>query len=225
MDFPGEIRNQIYSLALKKPGNIHFRSRLGFSHSGAFLRVNKAVYDEARSVLYSENRFVFEQSFNKTGAYYDHQWKEVNYAYIRKFLTDIGPENTGLITNVGLKLEDATPSGHPGTDMDARRYENNKDLYWILKHLGRYGKIQKLKLCFSGRRNLQFYKGEAAFLYALKGVKTDELHIGDPDIEGRDMPSWDLQRHNKVATTLRDALEGLMVRPAPLEQLDPRLEF
>ncbi len=225
MDFPGELRNQIYSLVFKKKDQIHFRSRIGFPHSAAFLRVNKAVHNEARIVLYGENRFVFEQSFNKVGTYFDQQWQEVNYAYIRKFLDDIGPENTGLITNIGLKLEDATPSGHPGTGMDARRFENNKDLYWILKYLGRYGMIEKLKLGFAGRRNLQFYKGEAAFLYALKGVKTDQLNIGDPDNEGEDMSNWDRRRHSKLDPALKDALEGLMVRPMPLKSLDPRLDF
>ncbi len=225
MDFPGELRNQIYFLIFKKEDQIHFRSRLGFSHSAAFLRVNKAVHEEARNVLYGENRFVFEQSFNKVGTYFDQQWKEVNYAYIRKFLTDIGPENTALITNVGLKLEDATPSGHPGTGVDARRFENNKDLYWILKYLGRYGTIEKLKLGFAGRRNLQFLKGNAAFLYALKGVKTDQLHIGDPDVEGEDTFCWNRRRHSKVDSGVKEAMEGLMVRPEPLKSLDPRLEF
>lgn len=225
MDLPGELRNQIYFLVFKKRTPILFRQRVGFSHSAAFLRVNKVVHREARNVLYGENRFVFEQTFHKVGSYFEEQWQEVNYGFIRKFLTNIGPNNTSLITNVGLKFEDASPSGHPGTTQNARRFENNKDVYWILKYLGRHGRIEKLKLGFAGRRILHFEKNDAAFLYALKGVKTDELFFGDPDLEGEDTAMWNRERHSKLASGLKEALEGLMVRPVPLEVLDPRLEF
>lgn len=225
MDLPGELRNQVYVLAFKKKAQIEFKSRTGFSHSAAFLRVNKAVYNEARNILYGENRFVFEQSTSKVGNYFDNDWKEVNYGHVRKFLTDIGPVNTSLITNIGFTFEDATPSGHPDKDIDERRFERNKDLYWILKYLGRHGKIEKLKLGFCGRRTFHLHKGEAAFLHALKTVKTDQLTFGKPSSEGDEFCRWHKIHFGKLSDVLKSTLEGVMVRPVPLKSLDPRLEF
>lgn len=92
-------------------------SRTGFAHSAAFLRVNRAVYNEARVFLYGENRFVFGHSFSKSGAYYEPTWKELGWSHIRRFFTDIGPENTSLIQKVGIGFSDASPSGNPGTSL------------------------------------------------------------------------------------------------------------
>lgn len=44
--------------------------RSGFSRSGAFLRVNKLVYNEARVFVYGENRFCFGYNFAKSGNYF-----------------------------------------------------------------------------------------------------------------------------------------------------------
>ena len=41
-------------------------------------------------------------------------WKELGWSHIRRFLTDIGPENTSLIKNLGISFYDASPSGNPG---------------------------------------------------------------------------------------------------------------
>ena len=225
MDLPGELRNQIYLLAFKTEQQIDFKGRKGFPHSAAFLRVNKAVYNEARVVLYGSNRFVFDQSTCRTGRYYESQWKETNYRYIREFLTAIGPENISLITNIGLHLEDGTPSGHPGTSMNARRFENNKDLYWILKHLARHGKIEKLKLGFSGRRLMRLHRSEAAFIHALAAVKADVLEFGNPHTESNGSDWFERTHYGKVDETLKDTLKEVMVRPLPLKLLDPRLQF
>ena len=225
MDLPGELRNQVYILAFKKEAQIDFRARNGFSHSSAFLRVNKIVYNEARTVLYGMNRFVFDQSTSRLGNYFEHQWRETNYAHVRKFLTDIGPENTSLLKDIGLNFEDATPSGHPGTTMNARRFEKNKDLYWVIKNLGRYGKLEKIKLGFSGRRTMQFRNVNAPFLYALGAVKTDVLGFGDPHTAVESKDYWDRMGHNRLDDSLQRTLEGVMVRPVPLKNIDPRLEF
>lgn len=225
MDLPGELRNKVYLLAFKDKKQVEFKSRNGFPHSAAFLRVNKTVYNEGRTILYGQNRFVFDQSTYRVGEYYEHQWKEMNYSHIRKFLTDIGPGNTSLITNVGLNLEDATPSGHPGTTMNARRFEHNKDLYWILKHLARHSKLEKLKLGFAGRRVMHLVRSEAAFLHALAAVKTDDLAFGDPHTESTGEDLWDRMHYCKLDDNLKKTLEGVMKRPMPLRLLDPRLQF
>ena len=54
----------------KKQAPIDFMDRSGFSRSGAFLRVNKLVYSEARVFVYGENRFCFGYNFSKSGKYF-----------------------------------------------------------------------------------------------------------------------------------------------------------
>lgn len=71
-----------------------------------------------------------------------------------------------------------------GTTMNQRRYTYNKDVLWILDHLSQHGKILKLKLGFRGRRNVRMSIRDKDFLVALKGVKTDNLVIGNPRVEG-----------------------------------------
>lgn len=67
--------------------------------------------------------------------------------------------------------------------MNQRRYTNNKDLLWILNHLGQHCKILKMKLGFCGRRNVKMGTRDGDFLNALKGVKTDKLDFGNPCYE------------------------------------------
>ncbi|CAD6574060.1 MAG: hypothetical protein ASARMPRED_006449 [Alectoria sarmentosa] len=237
---PGEIRNKIYALVFKKQAPIDFMNRNGFARSAAFLRVNKVVYNEARVFIYSENRFLFGHNHAKTGDYFDPVWFELGWTHIRRFLTDIGTENTSLIQNVGISFYDASQAGNPDTTMNQRRYTYNKDLLWILDHLSLYGKILKLKIGFSGRRNVRMSSRDSDFLNALKGVKTDKLDIGCPRHE--ESSRFDVRfSHSKFSLSMRtfcrrihytkldqlveDSLKGVMVRPLPLEELDPRLEF
>ena len=97
-----------------KEAQIDFIQRRGFARSAAFLRVNKVVYNEARVFIYSKNRFVFGHSFAKSGQYFESEWKEFAWTHIRRFLTDIGPENASLIQNIGISFYDATQSNNPG---------------------------------------------------------------------------------------------------------------
>ena len=190
MDLPGELRNEVYAIVFKKNKNIEFKGRSGFSHSSAFLRVNKQVHAEARKILYGENRFVFSHSVARLGKYYQQEWRETGYGHVREFLSAIGPENTSLITNIGIGFEDGTPSGNPGKTTNQRRFEYNEDVIWILKHLSNYGKIEKLKLGFSGRRMFYGTTSVADFLLALKGVKTDVLDYGNPSSIGEETDWW-----------------------------------
>ena len=64
--------------------------------------------------------------------------------------------------------------------MEPRRFTYNKDVFWILDYLSQHGQILKLRLGFSGRRAVRMSTRDGDFLNALKGVKTDELDIGDP---------------------------------------------
>lgn len=88
------------------------------------------------------------------------------------------------------------------TTMNQRRYTYNKDLLWILDHLSQYGKILKLKLGFSGRRNVRMSSRDSDFLNALKGVKTDKLDIGCPRHE--ESSRFDVRfSHSKFSLSMR----------------------
>ena len=106
--------DKIYTLVFKKPYPVDFLQRCGFAHSSGFLRVNKIVHNEARAFIYGEHRFLFGYNTNKTGEYFESRWKDLGWTHVRRFLTDIGPENVGLIQNVGITFSDANPSGNPG---------------------------------------------------------------------------------------------------------------
>lgn len=69
MNLTLDLRDDIYRLVFIKKDPIDFNNRIGFCHSSALLRVNKAVYMEARYVLYGRNRFLWGHSGAKTGSY------------------------------------------------------------------------------------------------------------------------------------------------------------
>lgn len=103
--------------------------RGGFARSAAFLRVNKVVYNEARAFVYSKNRFIFGPNSDRSGnySYYELGWKEFGWTHIRRFLTDIGPENTSLVQNLGIGFYDASYSGNPGMSLP----QDAIPLHWL----------------------------------------------------------------------------------------------
>ena len=197
MDLPLELREKVYRDAFTKEvqTRITGRAQHTYPHSSAFLRANKAIYHESRKYLYSENRFLFVPSTLITVTPYDQGWQELSYSHARQFLEDIGPENTGMLKDIGLSLEDKSPSGNPGLSMDELRFESNKDVIWILDYLAKYGlRIEKLKLGFTGRRRMIARGSDAnvvEFLLALSRVKTDKLLFGDPAVfEDHEAYAW-----------------------------------
>ena len=188
MDLPFELREKVYRdvFTTQVQTRITGRAQHTYPHSSALLRVNKAIYQEGRKYLYSENRFLFIPSTLITVKPYDQGWRELSYGHARQFLEDIGPENIGMLKDIGLSFEDKSPSGNPGLTLDELRFESNKDVIWILEHLAKYGlRIEKLKLGFIGRRRMNPRGWDAnvvEFLLALSRVKTDKLLFGDPTI-------------------------------------------
>lgn len=186
LDLPFELREKVYRdvFTTQVQTRITGRAQHTYPHSSALLRVNKTIYHEGRKYLYSENRFLFVPSTLITVKPYDQGWRELSYSHARQFLTDIGPENTGMLKDIGLSFEDKSPSGNPGLTLDELRFESNKDVIWILEHLAKYGlRIEKLKLGFIGRRRMNPRGWDAnvvEFLLALSRVKTDKLLFGDP---------------------------------------------
>ncbi len=49
--------------------------------------------------------------------YVEPLWKELGWTHIRRFLTDIGPENTSLIQQLAISFYDASQSGNPSTSL------------------------------------------------------------------------------------------------------------
>ena len=197
MDLPIELREKVYRDVFIKAvqTRITGRAQHTYPHSSALLRANRAIYHESRKYLYSENRFLFVPSTLITVTPYDQGWEELSYSHARQFLEDIGPENTGMLKNIGLSFEDRSPSGNPGLTMDELRFESNKDVIWILEYLGKYGlRIEKLKLGFTGRRRMiarGWDSNVVEFLLALSRVKTDRLLFGDPAVfEDHEAYAW-----------------------------------
>ena len=188
MDLPIELREKVYKNVFTKELQIRISGRTQYTYprSSALLRVNKTIYHESRKYLYSGNRFLFVPSTLITVKPYDLGWKELAYSHARHFLENIGPENTGMLKDIGLWFEDRSPSGNSGLVLDELRFESDEDLIWILEYLAKYGlRIEKLKLGFAGRRRMiprctNPYVVE--FLLALSRVKTDKLLFGDPAI-------------------------------------------
>ena len=197
MDLPIELREKVYRDVLIKEAQIRItgRAQHTYPHSSALLRANKAIYHESRKYLYSENRFLFVPSTLITVTPYDQGWEELSYSHARQFLEDIGPENTGMLKNIGISFEDRSPSGNPGLTIDELRFESNKDVIWILEYLAKYGlRMEKLKLGFTGRRRMLargWDSNVVEFLLALSKVKTDKLLFGDPAVfDSRDTYLW-----------------------------------
>ena len=197
MDLPIELREKVYRDVFTKElqTRITGRAQHTYPHSSALLRANKAIYHESRRYLYSENRFLFVPSTLITVTPYGQGWEELSYTHARQFLEDIGPENTGMLKDIGLSFEDRSPSGNPGLTMDELRFESNKDVIWILEYLAKHGlRIEKLKLGFTGRRRMIARGWDAnvvEFLLALSRVKTDKLLFGDPAVfEDHEAYAW-----------------------------------
>jgi hypothetical protein len=151
LDLPAELRNEIYRQVFVSDDCFNFDSPRNFSRSAAFLRTCKQVYNEARSILYSENHFLFVRKTRRHGSYWEREWNEVGFKAVRKFLHLIGPENTALIRDATLLLEDATPCLNPGmTTADERRFVFDEVLMSCLKMLAQASKLRKLHLHFRG---------------------------------------------------------------------------
>ena len=56
-----ELRNDIYRLAFVTKDTVDFGNPSNCQRSAAFLATCRQVHDEATSILYSENRFVFRR--------------------------------------------------------------------------------------------------------------------------------------------------------------------
>lgn len=241
MDLPGEIRNKCYRRIFvnykenrdseRGRRQVWFRERSGFrGRSSAVLRANKAIYHEARQILYGRNRFVFEPSPEKYGELWEEDWKWAGYGQIRRFLTLIGPTNTRFIREIGISFEDATLGQDPGKTIDKRRFQNDEDVLWMLRRFAKLGNLKRLKIQFQGRKEYKIDRSPIpiAFDEALKSVKADELEFGPahgPFGYSRhpNHINYNEEAGTKANPTALEELESYMIRGRPTPEPKERV--
>ncbi|KAK7727441.1 hypothetical protein SLS57_002913 [Botryosphaeria dothidea] len=149
-ELPAEIRNQIYRLLFVTKDTIRFSHPVNFKRSSAFLRTCKQIYNEGRSVLYSENAFAFSRNTGSRAPYWESQEKEIGYQDMRVFLNSIGP-----------------------TNISERRFVRDEHVIYCLRQISSYGKLKDMEVSFYGRKSL--VRTDYRFLDALREIKVDEL--------------------------------------------------
>jgi len=174
LDLPAELRNEIYREVFVADSRLDFAKPTQLSRGAAFLRTCRQVHEEARSILYSENEFFFSRRTSRFGSFWQEEWRELGFRAIHQFVKSIGPVNLGLIRNVSLQLEDATPCLNPDSmSHDERRFVNDDVLMSILRTLGDYAQLQKLRINFHGRRRVE--ATDTRFLENFTSIKADEI--------------------------------------------------
>ncbi|EMF12798.1 uncharacterized protein SEPMUDRAFT_163845 [Sphaerulina musiva SO2202] len=179
LDLPAELRNDIYRLAFvtERP-TINFALPDNLSRTAALLRTCRQVYEEGRSILYAENAFAIERRTQRYGSFWEHEWRELGYLNVRKFMKAIGPTNTALIRKVSFMLEDAVPCLNPSMKTnEERRFVHDADLISVLRHLGDHAQLQTLELHFHGRRRVD--RTDDRFLDYMKRLKADTVTFVD----------------------------------------------
>ncbi|CAK4025621.1 Hypothetical predicted protein [Lecanosticta acicola] len=176
LDLPAELRNDIYRMVFVGERKVNFSNPDNFSRTAALLRSCRQVYEEGRSILYSENTFAIERRTQRYGSLWENEWRELGYLAARKFMKTIGPTNLALIRHVSMMLEDAVPCLNPTMETnEERRFVYDNDLISVLRHLGNHGQLQTLDLHFHGRRRVA--RTDDRFLDYMKRIKADAVHF------------------------------------------------
>jgi len=167
----------VYRLAFVSPARFDFGApNKHFQRSSAFLRTCKQVYDEGRSILYSENEFFFQRQSRRCGSIWAADWGELGFKPVRKFLKMIGPSNTSFIRHVTMLFEDAQPSLNPQMhNAEERRFVHDENLHSVLRHLATHGTLERFYMNFQGRKTLDVYYPNDHFLDLLTRVRADDV--------------------------------------------------
>ena len=175
---PAELRNKVYRYlfvtdhVLQFPADRPGAQKDALKRSSQFLRSCKLVHSEGCSILYGENKFVFDRNGTTRGSFWEPVPKEIGYKDIRLFLQLIGPENLLYLRDITLKLQDAMPGATPELDHDKRRYIRDGHLLEVIRTL-RQTKLRKLNVIFLGRRQLS--RSDSKFVEYLMQIKADEI--------------------------------------------------
>lgn len=177
LDLPAELRNEVYRLAFVSPARFDFGApSKNFQRSATFLRTCRQVYDEGRSILYSENEFFFQRQSRRCGSIWAPDWGELGFKPVRKFLKMIGPSNTNFIRHVTMLFEDAQPSLNPQMhNAEERRFVHDENLHSVLRHLATHCTLERFYMNFQGRKTLDVYYPNDHFLDLLTRIRADEV--------------------------------------------------
>ncbi|KAF4536259.1 DNA-binding protein [Lasiodiplodia theobromae] len=137
------------------------------------------IYNEGRSVLYSENRFSFSRNTRSRAPYWSSQDKEIGYQDMRVFLNSIGPTNISLLRSISIMLTDASPSSTPYLDHDGRRFVRDEHIIYCLRQISKHGELKEIELSFYGRKCLT--RTDYRFLDALREIKADKVRLEPPE--------------------------------------------
>lgn len=176
MSLAAEIRNMIYKLVLVTDTPIDLSHATNFRRSAAILRTCKAVYDEARQILYGRNSFRLERQFRPRARYYQSEWIEVGWKDVRRWLRAIGPVNISYLQHILIKFDDAMPSSNPHLiTPEDRRYVHDEHLFECLRMLLAATNLKTLVLSFHGRK--QLLRTDHRFLEHLTRLRADTVKI------------------------------------------------
>ncbi|KAF2007703.1 hypothetical protein P154DRAFT_996 [Amniculicola lignicola CBS 123094] len=191
LDLPAELRNKVYRYCLVSNQPFHFDHPSNFCRSSALLRTCKVIHSEACSVLYGENKFVFDRNRSTRAPFWQHTPKEIGYQDVRTFLEMIGPENNQYLRDIRFIFEDANPGSTPYLrSVEDRRYINDGHLIHCLRIL-KDAKLRSLELKFKGRRAL--LRTDVKFLGYLEQLRADEVSTPDqPNYWNADKIHWEL---------------------------------
>ncbi|KAF2115292.1 hypothetical protein BDV96DRAFT_599652 [Lophiotrema nucula] len=134
-DLPAELRNKVYRMVFCSKTSFNFHRPDNFCMSSQFLSTCRTVHSEGCSILYGENKFIFERNRNTRAPFWDPVQKEIGYKDVRQFLKMIGPENLLYLRDIKISFEDANPGSTPYLTHEERRYLNDEQLYDVLRTL------------------------------------------------------------------------------------------
>lgn len=181
-----ELRNQVYRLAFVTKEKLNFGMPRNFARSSALLRTCRQVHEEARSILYSENTFLFQRRPERRHPTWTSDASEIGYKDVRFFMKEIGLTNSSLLRHLIIVFTDAIPSLNPQfKGADERRFTNDNDLLFLLRMIGDKCTLEKLDLSFQGKKIL-FKRDEPRFFSYLTRIKADKVNM----VSHPDFPSW-----------------------------------
>lgn len=172
---PPELRNRIYRLLFVKRQPVQLHAGRNLARSSQFLCFQRQVCQEGASVLYGENKFVFDRSPHRIGRWFDDYIPETAYGHVEECLRVIGHHNISLLKDVTFIFTDAAKFTTPELDPEDRRFVNDAQLQRCLKRLGKFGKLDTITLNFDGKRMVT--RTDRDFLDALTTIMAKEVHL------------------------------------------------
>jgi hypothetical protein len=213
LEAPGEVRNIIYRKLLVAGVVLDLSNPRNFTLSGQLLRTCRQIHEDARSILYGENKFQLERTKGRRQKYWQPDPQDIGWKDVRHFLSDIGETNISLMREVIIVCEDALPSLAPLLSKDARRFVYDPNLGAVMGTLARHTNLRHLKLCFAGRKMLS--RQDENFLKTLVKIKADSVKVGR-HTRWNDPYLWGPPHESKVEYGLTEQIELAMTRKTKL---------